>query len=68
MTNREWLATLTDEELAKWRVSVECRSCAHNPEKGFCENLSSPYKFDQNCCVDGTAKWLQQEHKENDSL
>lgn len=67
MTNRQWLETLTDEELAKWRVSVDCRSCAHNPEKGFCNNLSG-ISFDPNCCIDGTAKWLQQEHKENDSL
>ena len=66
MTNREWLQTLTDEELAKWRVLVECRSCAHNPEKGFCNNLS--VSFDLNCCVDGTAQWLKQEHKENNSL
>lgn len=65
MTNREWLETLTDEELAKWRVSVDCRSCAHNPEKGFCNNLTDIASFDQNCCIDGTAQWLKQEHKEN---
>ena len=68
MTNREWLETLTDEELAKWRVLVDCRSCAHNPEKGFCNNLNGVVSFDPNCCIDGTTKWLQQEHKENDSL
>lgn len=64
MTNRQWLETLTDEELAKWRVSVGCKSCAHNPEKGFCNNLNGIVAFDPNCCVDGTAKWLQTEHKE----
>ena len=68
MTNRQWLETLTDEELAKWRVSLECRSCAHNPEKGFCNNLSGIVSFDPNCCIDGTAQWLKQEHKENNSL
>ena len=68
MTNRKWLETLTDEELAKWHQTVECRSCAHNPEEGFCNNLSGIVSFDPNCCIDGTAKWLQQEHKENDSL
>lgn len=68
MTNREWLQTLTDEELAKWHVSVDCRSCAYNPARGFCNNLTDIASFDQNCCVDGTAKWLQQEHKENNSL
>ena len=60
MTNRQWLETLTDEELAKWRVSVECRSCAHNPEEGFCNNLSA-VSFDPNCCVDGTVQWLEKE-------
>lgn len=63
MTNREWLETLTDEELAKWHQTVGCGSCAHNSEKVFCENLSIPYYFDPNCCIDGTAKWLQMEHK-----
>lgn len=41
MTNREWLETLTDEEFAKWHQTVGCVSCAHNPEKGICYNLSS---------------------------
>lgn len=53
MTNREWLETLTDEEFAKWHLSAGCKSCANNPEKDFC-----------NCCIDGTVKWLQEEHKE----
>lgn len=65
MTNRQWLATLTDEELAKWRVSVECRCCAHNPEKGFCNNLSGIVSFNEAHCIDGTAQWLKQEYKEN---
>ena len=61
MTNREWLETLTDEELAKWRVSLECRSCANNPEKGFCNNISGLVLFDEARCIDGTAKWLKKE-------
>ena len=57
MTNREWLSTLTDEEFAKWHVEIGCGSCVHNPERGFCKSLSDSY------CIDGTAKWLQMEHK-----
>lgn len=64
MTNRQWLSTLTDEELAKWHQTVGCGSCAHNPEKGFCNNLSDIASFEKDCCVDGTVKWLQEEHKE----
>ena len=66
MTNREWLQTLTDEELAKWHVEIGCGSCAHNPEKGFCNNLSDIASFEKDCCIDGTVKWLNAEHKEND--
>ena len=65
MTNRQWLGTLTDEEFAKWTYEIGCGMCAHNPEKGFCKKLSSPYNFDQNYCIDGTAKWMSMEHKEN---
>lgn len=65
MTNRQWLQTLTDEELAKWHWLVGCGMCAHNPQEGFCEKLLSPSNYDQHYCFDGIAKWLQQEHKEN---
>ena len=64
MTNREWLATLTDEEFATWHIEIGCGSCAHNPEKGFCNNLSGIVSFEKDCCVDGTVKWLQAKHKE----
>lgn len=64
MTNRQWLESLTDEELAQWNVSVGCGSCVHNPEKGFCNNLSDISSFEKDCCVDGIAKWLKQEHME----
>lgn len=64
MTNREWLQTLTDEEFAKWHQTVGCGSCAHNPEKGICFNLlSGIVSFNEAHCIDGTAKWLQMEHK-----
>lgn len=65
MTNREWLETLTDEEFAVWCDEyVGCDTCAHKPEKGFCNNLSDIASFEKDCCIDGTAQWLQAEHKE----
>ena len=63
MTNRQWLETLTDEELAKWHVEIGCGSCAHNPKKGICFNLSGIISFNEAHCIDGTAKWLQMKHK-----
>ena len=66
MTNRQWLETLTDEEFAKWHVEIGCGSCAHNPEKGFCYNISGLVSFNKAYCIDGTAQWLKQEHKEDE--
>lgn len=63
MTNREWLETLTDEEFAKWSIEVGCGMCAYNPDRGFCNNITDIAPFEQNCCINGTAKWLQMEHK-----
>lgn len=65
MTNREYLQTLTDEELAAWHIAVGCGSCAYNPEKGFCKNLLDISSFEEDCCVNGVAVWLRGEHKEN---
>ena len=65
MTNREWLQTLTDKELAKWHHAVGCGSCAHNPEKGICFNLRGIISFNEAHCIDGTAKWLQMKHKKD---
>ena len=61
MTNRELLQSLTDEELAKWHVEIGCGSCAHNPEKGFYNNLSDIASFEKDCCVDGKVQWLKKE-------
>lgn len=57
MTNREWIETLTDEEFSKWSLEVGCGMCVHNPERGFCNNLTESY------CIDGIVRWLQMEHK-----
>ena len=62
MTNREWLQTLTDEEFAKWYLNIGCGACLHNPEKGWCVNISNS-DFKEGYCIDGIAQWLQQEHK-----
>ena len=65
MTNREWRESLSDEEFAKWHQTVGCGSCAHNPEKCFCNNLSGTVSFDEARCIDGTVKWMSMEHKES---
>ena len=64
MTNREWLQTLTDEEFAKWNYEIGCGSCAYNSEKGFCNNLTGSVSFETDRCINGTERWLKQEHKE----
>lgn len=65
MTNREWLQTLTDEELAKWHVEIGCGSCVYNPERGFCDILNGANALiNEDSCIDGTAQWLKQEYKE----
>ncbi len=60
MTNREWLQTLTDEEF----VQIMCYSC------DCCVGHSSicQIKCGKTSCRNGRIEWLQQEHKENDSL
>lgn len=65
MTNREWLATLTDKEFAKWHVEIGCGSCAHNPGKGICFNLRGIISFNEVHCIDGIVKWMSMEHKED---
>ena len=51
MTNREWLATLTDEELAG-HLEMSCNSCV--------------YELDRVCgdCVEGRIEWLKSEHED----
>ena len=57
MTNREWLESLPDEELAEWFLesNTVCYSCAHKEKR------------DRNKCIDVVCKWLywlQQEHND----
>ena len=67
MTNRQWLETFTDEEFAKWNYEIGCGMCAYNPDRGICKRLLDLSAFDRNHCIDGTAQWLQMEHKETTS-
>ena len=56
MTNREWLATLTDEEF----VRIMCYSCE------CCTGHTDLEKCDKMLCRDGRIEWLKQEHKEDE--
>lgn len=50
MTNREWLRSLTDEELAE--TLDFCTVCVYRNVR-FCN---------ENICSKGITEWLQQEH------
>jgi hypothetical protein len=64
MTNREWLAGLSDKQLAEFLYSLEdyahCEFCA---DDGKCRNSDT---IDQNC-LGGLEKWLKQEHVESNA-
>lgn len=60
MTNREWLQTLTDEELAE-HMRFGCFHCIFyvgEEGKGTCMAKISDF------CETGISLWLQKEHKE----
>ena len=61
MTNREWLRSLTDEELADFFIDDKrslnggiCNICAHDCYCMYDEKLK---------CDNGIATWLKQEYK-----
>lgn len=58
-TNRQWLESLSDEELAR-RIDIlrGCDSCIYNEDgkSMFCNHTDD--------CREGIIKWLQAEHKE----
>ena len=62
MTNREWLRSLTDNELAEIFCDIDlsniCNMCAYRNDRKGCINAA--------CCKDGVLEWLAQEHKNND--
>ena len=58
MTNREWLESLSDEELAKLILeSTDCDFCAYQANSIDCYDKS---------CKTGHLTWLQAEHKESE--
>ena len=63
MTNRQWLESLTDEQLAYVFVEVGCGCCAYTMGSDDC---LKPEQFNNSTCIKGTAKWLKQEHTEDD--
>lgn len=68
MTNREWLNTLSDEDFAKWHIEIGCGTCAFNPMRGACSNAIYPTSYKEEYCIEGTSKWLQQEHKHKENM
>ena len=57
MTNREWLATLTDEQLVKFMRTFKEGMCD-------CCSVSRPELCDVNC-FHNQVKWLSMEHDNN---
>ena len=62
MTNREWLESLSDAQLAELIYCLEdyahCEFCA---DDGKCRNSDTIVQD----CLGGLEKWLKQEHKSN---
>ena len=57
MTNREWLRSLTDNELAEIFCDNDlgniCNICVYRNDRKGC--------MDVVCCEDGVSEWLKQE-------
>lgn len=64
MTNREWLSTLTDEQIAELYLDiVNCDGCYYNEERDvFRCNYVKIFK-----CTECISNWLKSEHKENNN-
>ncbi len=62
MTNREWLESLSDEELANFifMEGCKCETCEYDGNKG--NKCLEPCS-----CIDGKTKWLGATHKEQDN-
>lgn len=57
MNNKEWLNSLSNEELADFLSNAGCDFCVHTHDSK-CE----PPVY----CYDGILQWLEQEREEND--
>ena len=54
MNNREWLAKMTNEQLADFIDDLKiCNCCSENPSLCDCN------------CAPNVQRWLESEHKEN---
>lgn len=53
MTNREWLRTLTDEQLAEF-LEFGCNACTEKLSKHCSDN-----------CIENRKDWLSKKHKED---
>ena len=64
MTNREWLESLSDEELAKFLIKRKvCTICAyHKLYRSVC-NSKTILRLN---CSKGVIEWLQTEHKDKE--
>ena len=60
MTNREWLDTLSDADLAK--MMQACVHCIYSKKSVPCMNIEKP----KGACVTGTMKWLKRKHTKKD--
>ncbi len=66
MTNRQWLESLSDEELANVLYDIADNKCC---DIAYCDTVEDENGYlvcDWNC-KEGVRKWLQAEHKETDN-
>ena len=62
MTNREWLASLSDKELAKWIFSAHpCECC------DWQNNTPGCWDDDDASCEAAWERWLKSEHKDENA-
>lgn len=64
MTNREWLASLTDEELAKELIIDICSHCLYSVFSEITDTYQCLRPGDGRGCRHGITDWLKAEHKE----
>jgi len=62
MTNREWLNSLSNEELAKWKILNMCAVCVYAINEGeICQNGGRDIRKG---CPLGISEWLNKKHIE----
>ena len=63
MTNREWLESLSDEELVDEITGVVCHRCIYKQESEMPKCVIVNY--DSYVCKRGVKYWLKAEHKDD---